>query len=105
MVRVLTLPVDNFDDSALFTAEITDFRGNKNSINCYLFDYKEENIVYIMKKADCIKSHYSEKDRETSARLRAMVPLKNGDVVEYNGNRYHVKILGNYSDAGRLIPV
>lgn len=44
-------------------------------------------------------------DDEERAHLNAQVPVHNGDMVEVEGKQYTVKILGNYSDTDRLIPV
>ena len=58
-----------------------------------------------MQKSACLKQHYTERDIAERNKLNAMTPIKNGDIVLVNGKQYEVKILGDYSDAGRLIPV
>jgi hypothetical protein len=68
----------------------------------YLYFLKDENQIYVLKENDCIKSNYSDSDRNESERLMAATPVNSGDCVEVNGETYKVQILGNYSDAGRL---
>lgn len=65
----------------------------------------EDYVVYIMQRCRVLKDHYTEADRLHLERMNALAPLKDGEVVLFNGAEYKVKILGNYSDAGRLIPV
>ena len=103
MITTLNFPADNFDQDNTFTFAYQGFRGQDRTATGYLFDAGEEG-VFIMKRSACLKDAYTEKDREESARLAAMLPVRNGDVIEVGGKQYTVKILGNYSDAGRLIP-
>ncbi len=69
----------------------------------YIFDGGEHGI-YIMQESACITASYTVADRADMARLAAMTPLRDGDVVSVGGTLYRVQILGNFSDAGRLIP-
>lgn len=103
-MQALNFPIDNFDQDNTFTFAYQGIRGQERTATGYLFDGGDEGI-YIMKKSACLKDQYSDKDREESARLLAMTPLRTGDIVELNGQQYRVSILGNYSDAGRLKPV
>lgn len=103
-MQALNFPIDNFDQDNTFTFAYQGIRGQERTATGYLFDGGDEGI-YIMKKSACLKAQYSDKDREESARLLAMTPLRTGDIVELNGKQYRVSILGNYSDAGRLQPV
>lgn len=103
-MQALNFPIDNFDQDNTFTFAYQGIRGQERTATGYLFDGGDEGI-YIMKKSACLKAQYSDKDREESARLLAMTPLRTGDIVELNGQQYRVSILGNYSDAGRLKPV
>jgi hypothetical protein len=68
----------------------------------YLYFSENEDQIYILKQNSCIKSNYSDSDRQESVRLLQINPINSGDVVEVNGEKYKVEILGNYSDAGRL---
>lgn len=101
----LNFPADNFDQDNTFTFAYQGFRGQERTATGYLFDSKEEGTIYIMKQSACMKDVYTAKDNEEAARLNAMTPIRTGDIVEVGGKNYQVKILGNYSDAGRLIPV
>lgn len=100
----LNFPVDNFDQDNTFTFAYTGIFGKQWTATGYLFEDKEEGVIYIMKQSACLKDVYTDADRAESARLAAMTPIRTGDVVEVGGKQYTVKIIGNYSDAGRLIP-
>ena len=91
------------DQENTFTFAYKNSRGQERTGTGYLFDGKEEGI-FIMQQSACIKSQYTQKDREESARLLAMTPLRTGDIVELEGRTYTVQINGDYSDAGQLIP-
>lgn len=103
-MTVLNFPRDNFDQDNTFTFAYRGARGIERTATGYLFDGEEEGL-YIMKQSACLKDQYTDADRAESARLNAMTPVRDGDEVTLNGKQYRVKILGNYSDAGRLIPV
>lgn len=99
----LNFPADNFDQDNTFAFAYEGFRGQERTATGYLFDAGDKGI-YIMKRSACMKDAYTAKDREESARLASMLPVRNGDTVVVGGQQYRVKILGDYSDAGRLIP-
>lgn len=100
----LNFPADNFDQENTFVFEYAGVRGRVCTATGYLFEGSNGQI-FVMKQSACLKAEYTAKDREERARLNAMTPIRTGDVVQVNGQAYQVKILGNYSDAGRLIPV
>lgn len=93
---------DHFDQDNTFTFAYQGIRGQERTATGYLFNSKDEGGIYIMKKSACLKDAYTAKDMEESARLNAMTPVRDGDVVEVEGQQYKVRILGNYRDAGRL---
>jgi hypothetical protein len=100
----LTFPRDNFDQDSTFAFEYKGFRGNPCVATGYLFRGDTDGQIYLMKQSACLKDSYTAKDDEERARLNAQTPVKHGDTVTLEGKDYTVKILGNYSDAGRLIP-
>lgn len=100
----LNFPAETLDQDATFTFAFKGFKGQERVRTGYLFDGEEEGI-YIMQCSACLKAVYTDKDIEERARLNSMTPLRTGDIVELNGKQYTVKINGDYSDAGRLIPV
>jgi hypothetical protein len=102
-MQVLKFKTDNFDQDNTFTFAFPGSRGQERVRTGYAANFEEG--VYIMQRNACIKAEYTAKDHEETARLNAMTPLRTGDIVEINGKQYSVKILGDYSDAGRLIPV
>lgn len=73
--------------------------------DCRKFPNPEDNKVFIMQKSACLKSHYTPEDIAHRERMNKMVPLKAGEIVLFEGKEYKVRILGNYSDCGRLDPV
>lgn len=104
MTIVLNIKTDSFDQDNTFTFAFTGSRGQERVRTGYVADFEDEGM-YIMQRSACLKAVYTDKDREETARLNAMNPIRTGDIVEINGKQYSVKILGDYSDAGRLIPV
>lgn len=105
MSQVLNFTRDNFDQDNTFTFAYQGIRGQERTATGYLFNSKDEGTIYIMKQSACLKDSYTAKDMEESARLNAMTPVRDGDLVLVEGQQYKVKILGNYSDAGRLVKI
>jgi len=104
-MTTLNFTRDSFDQDNTFTFAYQGIRGQERTATGYLFDSKDEGVIYIMKQSACLKGEYTAKDNEERARLNAMTPVRDGDVVEVEGQQYKVRILGNYSDAGRLIKI
>lgn len=108
-MQTLNYPKDNFDAAA-------DFKVAGVPGACYLFcaavhpDYKDYtggddyDKIFVMQHAGCIKAKYSEKDIAAMERFRGLAPIQQGEIVEVDGKQYAMKILGNYSDAGYLVP-
>ncbi|UTS52020.1 hypothetical protein [Synechococcus phage BUCT-ZZ01] len=105
MTQQLNYMADNFDQENTFSFEYVGFRGVTRRATGYLFNCEKENKIYILQKSAYIKSHYTEADNAERTRLNTMTAVKTGDIVEVEGKKYEVKILGDYSDAGRLIPI
>lgn len=106
--RTLIERLDTFNDDALFTFQWTDRRGRIQSRTGYIFDARDCRLqpgVFLMQKSACLKAHYTEADRALTQRLTTEVPVRDGDVVEFNGELFTVKINGDYSDAGMLLPI
>jgi hypothetical protein len=99
-MTTLTYPIDNFDQSALFTFTVP---SRSYGIRTgYLFRDDSTGKIYIMQQSAVMKSSYTDEDRATSARLVAQDPLQTGSVVTVDGIEYSVVIKGDYSDAGFL---
>ena len=92
------------DQDNTFTFAFKNSRGQERKRTGYVFDGGKEEGIVIMQKSACIKLQYTQKDKEESARLQAMTPLRAGDIVELQGKNYIVQINGDYSDFGQLIP-
>ena len=101
----LNFPKQVNDQDTTFRFAFNNHRGVEQSRTGYLFDDTQENVIYILQTGVMIQDVYSEKDVEERNRLNAQVPVRHDDVVEVEGKQYTVKILGNYSDAGRLVPI
>ena len=97
----LHFPIDNFDQVNTFNFALKDGKVRKG----YIFFANDEQRILVMNGGACLKSHYTEEDYAESARLRAVTPIKTGDIVTVEGKQYTVKINGDYSNAGRLIPI
>ena len=93
------------DLDAKFTFEITRYNGSKSSRDGYIFKDDREGKVYIMQSSAVLQSSYTNEEITSRDRLNAMTPIKTGDVVLFEGEQYKVQILGDYSDAGRLIKI
>ncbi len=103
-MQVLNFPTDNFDRQATFRFAFKGFRGVSTRTG-YLFFADDVNKIYVMQKSACLKSQYSDAEIAELDRLNNSTPIATGDVVEVNGKQYTVKINGDYSDAGFLIPM
>lgn len=95
---------DTFHYESHFTFELTRYNGTKSTRTGYIFKDVDTNTVHLMQKSAVLKSHYSEQDIANRDRLNEMTPVANGDTVLFEGKPYTVKIKGDYSDAGLLIP-
>jgi|APGre2960657373_1045057.scaffolds.fasta_scaffold168290_1 hypothetical protein len=97
---------NGFNDLAgKFTFEITRYNGAKSDRDGYIFKDDREGKVYIMQCSAILQSSYSAEEIAQRDRLNASEPLKTGDVVLFEGKPHKVKINGDYSDAGVLIPI
>ena len=105
MTKTLSFPVDNFDKKNTFMFEFAGWSGQTRTSVGYLLNAKREGVIYIMQRSACLKDVYTPADYEEGDRLAAMEPVRDGDTVCVDGEQYLVKILGNFSDAGRLIPI
>lgn len=98
MTRTLTLSTGSFDQDNTFP--VTAPRGLP--MTCALhqgYDKEDDGVYWAMQIGVSIKSHYTDKDRAEGARLNAMKPLAQGEIVEIDGARYSTRILGNFSNA------
>lgn len=101
-MKTLNFTTSTFDQDNTFTFEYKRYNGKTGRGTGYLFLDESQDQIYLMQHSVCLKAHYTEKDREEQDRLNSMEPVRDGDVVMVEGKQYRVKILGDYSDAGRL---
>lgn len=93
-----------FDDAAKFAFEY-ERRGSPVRATGYLRDYRDSGEgVVLMQEPTFLADSYSEAEIAMRKRVASEEPVRDGDIVEVEGERFRVRILGNYSDAGRLIP-
>lgn len=101
-MKTLTVSTGAFDYAALFVAEVT-VRGKSRRITCYIGD-NEDGSLYINKHPVCISSNYSEEESASIDRLNRAEPVRDGEIVEVKGVKYKVVLVGDYLDAGKLVP-
>jgi hypothetical protein len=97
----------SMERSSIYAVEYTGFKGRTVRTEGYIFDgrdCKRDPAVFLMQKSACLQGHYSEEDIAHINRIRTETPIRHGDVVQFKGQLFTVKILGNYSDCGRLVP-
>jgi hypothetical protein len=100
----LTFPANNFDRAAGFAFIYLDYKKQPQRAEGYLFLDESDGQIYIMKRAACIQATYTQEERDHIDRIYyGPEVVKDGDTVQVDDHLYTVKILGNYSDAGRLI--
>ena len=105
MTIELTIPADNFDRAARFAFEYLNYKKQPTRGEGYLFYDDSEDQFYILQCASCLQSSYTDAERAHTDRIyRGEQVVRSGDSVTVAGKAFTVKILGNYSDAGRLIP-
>lgn len=101
----LTIPTSTFDRAARFAFEYLDYKKQPTRAEGYLFYDDQADEMFLMKSATCLQGSYSDDDRAHIDRIyRGADVVRHGDAVLVDGKPYTVKVLGNYSDAGRLIP-
>jgi hypothetical protein len=104
----LTFPTSTFDTGSHFAFETETKRFGeikRERHEGYLFRDDTDGQIYVVKCASCLKSSYTDADRALTQRIyHGAGVLRTGDQVEVDGEVFTVKILGVYSDAGRLIP-
>ena len=87
-----------------FTVAFNRTWGDKRKITIDAYVFVDGDTVHLLKRSVCLQSSYTDEQTTERARLNAMNPLIDGDTVEFNGKAYTVKINGDYSDCGFLIP-
>lgn len=103
MTIELTFKRDNFDRDAHFAFEYLDYKKRPTVAEGYLFRDPTDGQIFLMKSAAMIKDSYSAADIAHTDRIyRGEQVVRSGDTVLVDGKPHTVKVLGNYSDAGRL---
>lgn len=77
------------------------YRGRRKT--CYLiFD---EGKYWVMQRPSMLRDTYTEAELSELGRLRDMQALTDGDKITVDGREYTLKVQGDYSDLGYLVPV
>ena len=106
MIMTLTFPSDTLDKTASFAFEYFNYRKEPVRGEGYLFNDETTGQIFLMKCPSSLQSHYSAAEIAHNERIyRGDNVVTHGDTVSVGGKQYLVKILGNYSDAGRLIAI
>ena len=96
----------SMDRSSIFAVEYKGFKGRTVRTEGYIFDSRDCKIdpaIFIMQKSACLQGSYSAADIAHIDRINTETPVRDGDTVEFKGQQFKVKIIGNYSDMGRLV--
>ena len=107
-IRVLETKEDTMDNSANFPVEYVGFKGRVTRTEAYLFDARDcrqHPGIFVMQRSACLKSHYSAADIMHQEEMNSQEALTQGSIVMYDGELYMVKINGNFSDMGVLVPL
>ena len=93
---------DTFHYEAQFTFVLQNNKGCESTRTGYIF--KGADKIYLMQKSAVLQNTYSDEQIANRNRLNSMTPIANGDTVMFEGKPHTVKINGDFSDAGALIP-
>jgi len=93
-MKVIRLSENAFDFGAEF--KVSGVRGGVS----LQMDYKKagDGILWGLQGGGMLKAHYSEAERAHKARMQAMEPIENGEIVSIDGETYRTRVLGNFSD-------
>lgn len=104
-MKTLRFSTSTFDADAKFAFEYQGRRGSQVRATGYLKDYRNSGEgVVLLQSPRFLSNSYSDADIALDRRIASEEPVRDGDIVEVEGERFRVRILGDYSDAGRLIP-
>jgi hypothetical protein len=100
MNHTIQLSTGSFDQDNTFVVEVSNSRRTTRMTVSLLCGYKakDDGIYWGLQKNACLKSQYTEKDRDEQQRLAASAAIRTGDLVEIGGKPYHARVLGNFSD-------
>ena len=98
-VREVREPISNFDEGATFGVRLATRRGPRIA-RCYVYSHGAQ--PFILQRSTMIKDRYTLAEQYHGERLQKEAPVLDGDVVFFNGAKWRVKVVGDYSDLGRL---
>lgn len=106
-MQTLNLSTDTLDQDNTFVVEVQGFKRLVPATAVLYCGYQknDDGIFWALKKSACLKAEYTAKDIEERARLNAMEPVRNGDIVLINGKQYKARVLGNFSDCAIFDPI
>lgn len=107
--RKLSLSTDNFDRVNTFGIVVGNSKryGEKVVTGSLHVGYntKDDGILWVMQHCAVIASSYSADEVAERERLNSEQPVRNGDVVEFDGVLYRVDVTGDYSDCAKLTAI
>jgi hypothetical protein len=106
-MQVISLSKDNFDQDNTFIVEFVNPRRTSRMTVSLQRDYKKEDdgIFWGLQRGSCLKAQYTAKDVQERERLNNSTPVRNGDIVEIEGQKYVTRVLGQFSDCAIFDPV
>lgn len=97
-MKTINISTGSFDQDNTFSIEPLKYS------KCKLYQgYKTEDdgIYWVMQCSAMLKAHYTDKDKEESARLsNPDNAIKNGEIVLIDGKQYKFRFTGDFSDCG-----
>jgi hypothetical protein len=106
-MQTLNFSNDTLDQDNTFVIDWAGVRRQRRLVAKLHKGYQKDDdgIVWAMQKSLCLKSEYTAKDVEERARLNAMEPVRNGDIVMIEGQQYKARVMGDFSDCAIFDPV
>ena len=97
------------DQVNTFGIEVKNYKGEMKICEVSLYqDYEKEGdgIYWALMSGAMIKSSYTDKDRAEIDRIyRKETPVRDGDIVLIDGNKYKTQVNGEYSNCAIFHPV
>ncbi|HPD73472.1 MAG TPA: hypothetical protein PLL30_16995 [Candidatus Krumholzibacteria bacterium] len=104
-MRTMQLHTDSFDRKNTFRIRCgRDGYAARASLHRGMLT-RDDGVLWVLQHASCIASSYSADEIAERERLAAEAPVVNGEIVEVEGEKYRVRVIGDYSDCAILDPV
>mgnify|MGYP000214987163 FL=1 len=108
-MKTLTLNTGSFDQVNSFGIEVKNYKGEMKIRKVSLYqDYEKsgDGIYWALMSGAMVKSSYTDEDRaETDRTYRNEAPVRDGDIVLIDGDKYKTEVNGEYSNCAVFHPV